>query len=91
MVLPDKHIGFSESLLGLGSFILEMLFKPKNVDTLWQDLKNTQNSDKMFTSHNFENLVLSVDILFAIGLIAINDNGHLMKTSPKNIIKIALP
>lgn len=91
MVLPEKHIGFSESLLGLGSFILEMLFKPKNIDSLWQDLKTTQNLDNMFTSHNFENLVLSVDILFAIGLIAINDNGNLIKTPPENDLKIAMP
>lgn len=91
MVLPDKHIGFSESLLGLGSFVLDTLSSPKNIDALWQDLKTSQTIDNMFTSHNFENLVLSVDILFAIGLVTINDNGHLVKSSHKaNIETVAL-
>ena len=36
MIMPAKHINFSESLLGFGSYILQTLNEPKSTDELWQ-------------------------------------------------------
>ena len=33
--MPDKHVRFAESLLGLGSFVLEALDEPRTIDELW--------------------------------------------------------
>ena len=85
MVLPDKHIRFSESLLGLGALVLDLLSSPKPIDSIWQDLKNIQSLESdLYSSHNFENLVLSVDLLFAMGLVALNNSGDLEKTTSNN-------
>ena len=88
MVFPDKHIGFSESLLGLGSLVLDSLSTPKSIDSLWQELKRVQQQDHLFVSHNFENLVLAVDVLFAIGLLTMNTSGLLQKKASSKIEKM---
>lgn len=77
MLLPDKHIRFSESLLGLGSFVLESLDAPKSIDALWADLHLQIERGAFPTPHTFDNLVLTVDILFAMGAVALNRNGRL--------------
>jgi len=77
MVLPDKHIRFSESLLGLGALVLESLDVPKSIDALWDELHSWMGSDEFPARHSFDNLVLTVDILFAIRAIAPDRNGRL--------------
>ncbi len=77
MILPDKHIRFSESLLGLGALVLESLDAPKSIDALWNELHPQMESDKFPARHSFDNLVLTVDILFTVGAITLNRNGRL--------------
>ncbi|MDP1596913.1 MAG: hypothetical protein Q8L70_08650 [Methylotenera sp.] len=89
MVFPDKHIRFSESLLGLGSFVLASLNTSSHIDNLWQELKKTQNHDGLFSTHNFENLVLAVDILFALGLLKMTPGGFLQLNETTNLQEIA--
>lgn len=67
MLMPDKHIRFAESLVGLGSFVLEVLDEPKTIDELWILLGRHEASDTFPAAHSFENLVLTIDALFAIG------------------------
>jgi len=64
--MPDKHIKFSESLLGLGSFALESLVEPKTIDDLWAEFSRARDRGEFPSPHSFENLVLAVDALFAI-------------------------
>lgn len=68
--MPDKHIKFSESLLGLGSFALEKLASPQTIDDLWVEFCKCRNNGAYPSPHSFENLVLAVDTLYAIGAIA---------------------
>ncbi|WP_372743783.1 ABC-three component system middle component 6 [Nostoc sp. C052] len=35
MILPTKHISTSHSLLGVGATILEQLYQPRTVSSLW--------------------------------------------------------
>jgi hypothetical protein len=88
LVFPDKHIRFSESLLGLGSMILSSLTSPKHVDNLWQELRNTQNDSGLFCNHNFENLVLAIDILFAMGMLKMTPGGFLQVTEITKLQKL---
>lgn len=90
MVFPDKHIRFSESLLGLGSLVLESLSKPKNIDELWKELKGVQQTQNLFITHNFENLVLATDILYAIGMIENYENGTLRYVKNLSSNKISI-
>ena len=79
MYLPDKHIRFAESLLGLGAFVLEALDTPKSIDALWEELLPAMKEDLLPASHSFDNLVLAVDMLFAIQAVTLNPNGLLKR------------
>lgn len=80
MLLPDKHIGFAESLIGLGSFVLENLKNPKNIDALWRNFEKVRGTEYP-AFHSFDNMILAVDALFALGAIEITDEGDLKRSS----------
>lgn len=69
MLMPDKHIKFGESLLGLGSYVLESLSAPKIIDDLWLAFRASIDGGGFPSSHSFEHLVLAVDVLYAIGAV----------------------
>jgi len=78
MLVPAKHINFSESLLGFGSYILKKLDKPKSIDELWQTYQSDLENKEYFSSHSFDNLMLTIIFLFSIG--SINEkNGRIEK------------
>jgi hypothetical protein len=65
--MPDKHIRWAESLLGLSAYLLEQLTEPRTVDQLWEGLKVDFQKSRYPARHSFENLVLALDTLYAIG------------------------
>jgi hypothetical protein len=76
MILPTKHIRIAESLIGLGGYLLQFLNEPMSIDNLW--FKYSKDNNKKFPAyHNFENVVLSLNLLFIMGIIEINENGEL--------------
>ena len=77
MILPDKHIKLSESLIGLGSYVLDKLNKPKTIDQLWQSVRLSHKTGEYPASHSFENLVLTLDTLYTLNIIDGNDEGKL--------------
>ncbi len=77
--MPDKHITFSESFLGLGSFVLATLIAPQTIDDLWEKYSNARKSGNYPSSHSFENLVLTVDVLFAVGAVAEPDQSGVLR------------
>lgn len=79
MLLPDKHIKMSESLLGLGAFLIELLRQPQTVDTIWFEYRKARESGAYFAHHTFENVVLALDVLFAIKAINLSDDGLIEK------------
>jgi hypothetical protein len=58
MILPTKHINFSQSLLGLGSYVLSQLQSPKSIDELWEKYKADYENKIYLARHSFENLFL---------------------------------
>ncbi len=79
MLMPDKHIKFAESLLGLGSFVLDALTVPQTIDDLWDRYGKAKKAGEYPASHTFENLVLAVDILFAIDAVYELENSGVLK------------
>jgi hypothetical protein len=79
MILPDKHIKFAESLLGLGSYVLSALDVPKTLQELWDSYSKVNDSITFPAYHNFDHLVLSIDFLYSIGLIETTEDGYLTK------------
>jgi hypothetical protein len=79
MILPDKHITIAQSLIGLGSFVLEKLERPKTIDNLWTEFQRVNNSTKFPAYHTFENLMLAIDFLFMIGVVEEDTSGKLKR------------
>lgn len=75
MLLPAKHITFAESLLGLGSYVLDKLSEPMTIDQVWRTFERESKSYPAYQS--FDNLVLAVDVLFAVGAVKVNAYGEL--------------
>jgi hypothetical protein len=67
MILPDKSITLSYSLVGIGSYILNELATSQTISSLWERVKNHEEIT------TFEKFVLSLDFLYAIGLIDFKD------------------
>ena len=63
MILPTKHISTSYSLLGIGAKIIEQLYQPRTVSSLWSAVATIPEVA------TFERFVLTLDILYAIGAI----------------------
>lgn len=63
MILPTKHISTSYSLLGIGAKILEHMYYPRTISSLWSSVAT------MPEVATFERFVLTLDLLYAIGAI----------------------
>jgi len=77
MILPDKHITISQSLLGLGGYILTVLDSPQTIDELWQQLEKTLGSSKFPTKHTFENMIMALNFLYMIRAIDYTPEGKI--------------
>lgn len=80
MILPTKHINFSQSLLGLGAFVLLQLENPKSVDDLWENYSCAYRKKNYLAKHSFDNLVMSLLFLYNTGRI-IENKGVIRKCS----------
>lgn len=78
MILPTKHIKFTESLFGLGGYILKYIqINPKTVDEIWNKIR-TLNKDKSFDAyHSFDSVILALNYLYLIGAIEIDKEEKL--------------
>jgi hypothetical protein len=76
--MPSKHINFSQSLLGFGSYLLQKLEAPKTIDDLWNEYLYDYNNE-MFTAYQtFDNLILTLIFLYGINTIE-EKNGIIKK------------
>ncbi|MDP8240404.1 MAG: hypothetical protein P9X24_15040 [Candidatus Hatepunaea meridiana] len=69
----------SESIIGFGSFVLKSLDKPKSIDSIWSEFENVRNSDEYPAYQSFDNLILTIDFLYTIGLLELHNDGRLQK------------
>ena len=78
MILPSKHIRLSESYLGMGGFLLSMLKTPMTIDDIWNRLQKERDfCPPYFSNLSIDDIVLSLNLLFAIGAISIDEKGKL--------------
>lgn len=67
MILPNKNIKLSQSLLGTGAIVLEEIKSGQTVSSLWEKVKSYNQIQA------FEKFVLTLDLLYALNLIVINE------------------
>ncbi|VVH56122.1 ABC-three component system middle component 6 [Bathymodiolus azoricus thioautotrophic gill symbiont] len=73
MILPTKHINFSQSLLGLGSYVLLQLQSPKSIDELWEKYEVDYENRIYLAKHSFDNLIMTLLFLYSIGSVLEKD------------------
>lgn len=67
MILPNKHIKLSNSLLNLGAILLDNISGTQTVSLLWNRVKNLPDVN------NFERFTLGLDLLYTLDLIELKD------------------
>ena len=78
MIFPTKHTNIEQSLLGFGSYILQIMENGTTVDYLWQEYLKDFNSKKYSAKHSFDNMLLTLVFLHSVNAIK-EDNGELKK------------
>ena len=78
MIMPSKHINFSESILGFGSYLLNNLNQPKSIDELWEKYRIDLKEELYPAKHSFDNLILALIFLYSIDAI-VEKNGVITK------------
>ncbi|MGV8162407.1 MAG: ABC-three component system middle component 6 [Candidatus Nanoarchaeia archaeon] len=78
MILPKKHLTLYESIIGLSTFVLTQLeSQPLSVDELWMKYKKINYTKRFPAKHNFDNLILALDILYSLKKIKVDEEGKL--------------
>lgn len=67
MILPDKHIRVSNSLLNVGATLLSTMRPRQTVTELWS---RTRTRPEIRT---FDRFVLGLDLLFILGVVSYKD------------------
>lgn len=67
MIRPNKYIKPNDSLMGISAQIISCLDKPITVSYLWDKVR------KQRIVNTFNNFILSLDLLFILGSIKIED------------------
>lgn len=76
-LLPQKHISFGESLVGLAGRVRSVLQKgPTTIDQLLIGLTGT--GDGSMSSPTTEHLVLAITLLYAIKQANMDEDGRLV-------------
>ena len=73
MILPDKHIWLSTSLLNTGAVLLRIMKSGQTVTEIW-DVAKTQHEVK-----TFDKFVNGMDLLFILGAVRV-ENGLIIKS-----------
>ncbi len=67
MILPTKHISTRHSLLGVGATIIEHLYHPRTITSLWDVVSAIPEVA------TFERFVLALDLLYMIGAVEMDE------------------
>jgi hypothetical protein len=69
MIMPSKHINFSQSLLGFGSYLLSKLDNPKSIDDIWQEYLYDYEHGLYKAKHTFDSVIMTFIFLYGINAI----------------------
>lgn len=78
MLMPSKHINFSQSLLGFGGYLLSKLNVPKDIDELWDEYLKGESLGNNMAKHTFDNMILTLVFLYGVNAIT-EENGKIKK------------
>jgi hypothetical protein len=74
---PHKHVQFRESTLAIAGHIRQLVVEPRSVDELWSLINH--NAADWPRTPSFTQVVLAIDLLFAIRQIAATPEGRVFR------------
>lgn len=83
MILPKKHISLEESMFGFGAYLLEHIHSKITVDNLWRIYLKEYENMLYSTRFSFDQFIVTLDYLYAIGVLTINEKGELISETVK--------
>ena len=69
MIMPNKCLKQEDTLLGSSSLIFNNLNDKEKLSELWDKVKQEE------AIYNFERFILSLDMLYLLGIINFNENS----------------
>lgn len=79
MLLPDKHIRISESVLGIAGLVLQSLKTSKSFDQLVAKISKDQSEQSWPGDYSVESIALALCFLHSIEAVDVTNNGDLVK------------
>jgi hypothetical protein len=78
-LVPHKHVLFSASLLAVAGVVRAHLEKePTTLDELW--VRMSKNAELSLVKPSFTEVILAVDLLFAVGQVDLNEFSQIQRT-----------
>lgn len=78
MLLPSKHIKFSESILGLSGLLIEIINEPMSLENLRiKFFEKYKDKETYHSFHTLDNIILSLTFLYSINKLDLNSKGEL--------------
>lgn len=79
MLLPDKHIRISESIVALSGLVLSVLTKPMSFDKLMKIISPTLGGPEWPATHGADSITLALCFLNTIGAVDVDPCGELYR------------
>ena len=73
MIMPNKYLKEEDTLLGASAVIFDNLNKQQSISELWDKVREDDSV------YNFERFILSLDLLYMLNLVELNNN-EIMRT-----------
>lgn len=79
MLLPHKHVRFSNSLVAIAGYVRTIIDEPTSIDELWLKVEQRKNTELIKPS--FTQFIFAIDILFCIKQIIVDEEGRINLTA----------
>lgn len=79
MLLPDKHLRLSESVLGFSALVLSQISAPEPFDSVWRRVEKVLGTPKWPAVHGVEDFVLALCFLHSVGAVDVSAGGELFR------------
>jgi hypothetical protein len=79
VLLPDKHVAISESILGLAALVVANLSEPLSFDQVMSALSRKFQTPEWPAYHNAETVSLALCLLYSAGIIDVTIQGDLYR------------
>lgn len=85
MILPNKYIPISDSLIGISSLILEVLKNKKmTIDELWNNFNSTMKQSKIKNIPSYNKFVLALNLMYLTKMINYTEKGVIYNENIKD-------